>query len=158
MKIFKHKAKLKEYYSEYPYIHFSNPPTNISMLCCHISIHMNFQILRGEKTCANEDAVLCLVAQSYRTLCNPMDCSPPGSFAHGDSPGKNTGVGCHAILWGIFLTQGSNSGLPHCSQILYNLSHQGSPRISEWVAYLFSRRTSQPRNQTGISCIAEIVK
>ena len=34
-----------------------------------------------------------LVAQSCLTLCNPMDCSPPGSFVHGDSPGKNTGVG-----------------------------------------------------------------
>ena len=41
-------------------------------------------------------------------LCNPVDCSPPGSSVHGDSPGKNTGVGCHALLWGIFLTQGSN--------------------------------------------------
>ena len=49
MKIFKHKAKLKEYYyHEYPYIYFSNPTINISMLCCHISIHMNFQILRRE--------------------------------------------------------------------------------------------------------------
>ena len=42
------------------------------------------------------------------TLCNPMACSPPGSSVHGDSPGKNTGVGCHSLLQGIFLTQGSN--------------------------------------------------
>ena len=47
-------------------------------------------------------AVLCLVAQSCLTLCDPMDCSPPGSSVHGDSPGKNTGVGCHALLQGIF--------------------------------------------------------
>ena len=47
-------------------------------------------------------------------LCYPMDCSPPGSSVRGDSPGKNTGVGCHALLQGIFLTQGSNPGLPHC--------------------------------------------
>ena len=46
-----------------------------------------------------------------------MDCSPPGSSAHGDSPGKNTGVPCHAPLQGIFPTQGSNSGLPHCRWI-----------------------------------------
>ena len=59
--------------------------------------------------------------------CNPMDYSPPGSFVHGDSPGRNTGVGCHALLRGIFPTQGSNPGLPHCRQILYYLSHQGSP-------------------------------
>ena len=37
-----------------------------------------------------------------------MNCSPPGSSAHDDSPGKNTGVGCHALLQGIFPTQGSN--------------------------------------------------
>ncbi|CAI9162998.1 unnamed protein product [Rangifer tarandus platyrhynchus] len=41
---------------------------------------------------------MCLVAQSGLTLCKPMDCSPPGSSVHGDSPGKNTGVGCHAFL------------------------------------------------------------
>ena len=54
-----------------------------------------------------------------------MDCSPPGSSVHGDSPGKNTGVGCHAFLQGIFPTQGSNPGLLHCRRILYCLSHQG---------------------------------
>ena len=52
--------------------------------------------------------------------------SLPGSFVHGDSPGKNTGVGCHALLQGIFPTQGLNPGLLHCRQILYHLSHQGS--------------------------------
>ena len=51
--------------------------------------------------------------QSYATLCNPMDCSPPGSSVHEDSPGKNTGVGCYALLQGIFLTQGSNPHLLH---------------------------------------------
>ena len=48
---------------------------------------------------------MCLVAQSYLTLCNPLDCSPPGSSVHGDSPGKNTGVGCHSLLQWIFPTQ-----------------------------------------------------
>ena len=71
-----------------------------------------------------------------------------------DSPGKNTGVGCHAFLHGIFPTQRSNPGLPHCRQILYHLSHQGNPRILEWVSYPFSRVSSWPRNQTRISCIA----
>ena len=52
-----------------------------------------------------------------------MDCSPPGASVHGHSPGKNTGVGCHALLQGIFPTQGSNSGLHHCSRVLYHLSH-----------------------------------
>ena len=99
-------------------------------------------------------AVLCLVAQSCSTFCNPMNCSPPGSSVHGDSPDKNTGVSCHALLQGIFPTQKSIPGLPHCRRILYCLSHQGSPIILKWVAYPFSRGTSRPRNQTGISCIA----
>ena len=47
------------------------------------------------------------------TLCNPMDCSPPGSSVNDDSPGKNNGVGCHALLQGIFLTQGLNPRLLH---------------------------------------------
>ena len=59
------------------------------------------------------------VAQLCPTLCDPMDCSLPGSSAHGDFPGKNTGVGCHALLWGIFLTQRSNLSLLHCKWILY---------------------------------------
>ena len=83
-------------------------------------------------------AVPCLVTQLCPTLCDPTDCSPPGSSVHGDSPGKDTGVGCRALLQGIFPTQGSDPGLPHCGEILYCLSHQGSPRIPEWVAYPFS--------------------
>ena len=47
-------------------------------------------------------------------LCDPMDCSPPGSSVHGGAPGKDTRVSCHALLQGIFLTQGLNPGLPHC--------------------------------------------
>ena len=58
--------------------------------------------------------VLCLVTQSCLTLFDPIDCRLPGSSIHGDSPGKNTGVGFHAFLQGIFLTKGLNPGLPHC--------------------------------------------
>ena len=74
-----------------------------------------------------EGSLLSLVAQSCPALCDPMDCSPPGSCVHGDSPSKNTGMGCQALLQGIFPIQGSNPGLPHCRRILYHLSHQGSP-------------------------------
>ena len=62
--------------------------------------------------------------------------------------------GSFSLLQGIFPTQGSNLGLLHCRWILYQLSHKGSPRILEWVVYSFSRRSSQPRNQTWVSCIA----
>ena len=57
--------------------------------------------------------LVCIVAQLCSTLCDPMDCRPPGSSVHGDSAGKNTGVGCHALLQGIFPTQGSNPGILH---------------------------------------------
>ena len=98
--------------------------------------------------------VLCLVAQSYPTLCYPVDCSTPGSSFYRGSPGKNTGLGCYVLLQGIFPTQGSKPGLPHCRQILYHLSHQGSPWILEWLSYPFSRGSSRPQNWTRISCIA----
>ena len=91
-------------------------------------------------------AVLCLVAQSCPTLCDPMDCR--------NSPCQNTGVGSLYLLWGIFSTQGLNPGLLHCRQILYQLSHEGSPGILEWVAYPFFSRSSQPRNQTRVSYVA----
>ena len=68
-----------------------------------------------------------LVAQSCQTLCDPMDCSPPSSSVHGIFPGKDTGVVCHFLLLGIFLTQGSNLCLPHCRQIIYSLSQHGRP-------------------------------
>ena len=69
---------------------------------------------------------MCLVAQSCLTLCHPMNYSPPCFSVHGDSPGKDTGMGCHALFQGIFPTQGSNPGLQHCRWILCRLSHQGS--------------------------------
>ena len=69
-----------------------------------------------------------LVTQLHLTLCDTMDCSPPGSFlCPWNSPGKNTGVHSHSIVQGNLPTQGSNLGLLHCMQILYHLSHQGSP-------------------------------
>ena len=71
-------------------------------------------------------AVLCLVSQSRLTLWDPVDCSPPGSSVHGGSPGQNPGVGCHALLQGIFPTQRSNPGLLHCRLIVSRLRHQGS--------------------------------
>ena len=79
---------------------------------------------------------------------------PRELYSSWNSPGQNTGVGSLCILQRIFPTQGLNPGLPHCRQILYQLSHQGSPRILEWVAYPFSSGSSQPRNWTRVSCTA----
>ena len=72
---------------------------------------------------------------------------PQGLYSLWNSPGQKTGVGSCSLLQGIFPTQGLNASLPHCRHILYQLSHQGSPRIMEWVGHLFSSRSSQPRNR-----------
>ena len=69
------------------------------------------------------------------TLCNTMGCSLPGSSFHGDSPGKNTGVGCRTLPQGIFPTQGLNLGLLHCRQILYRLSHLSHTKFPHLAAH-----------------------
>ena len=83
------------------------------------------------------ECAVCLVTQLHLTLCDSMHCSLPGSSLHGDSPSKNTRVGCYALLQGIFPTEGSNPSLLHCRQILYHLSHQGSPLAYKESANLF---------------------
>ena len=96
----------------------------------------------------------CVLSHSVQLFATPWIVDHPASLSMGILQARICiGVGCHALLQGIFPTQGSNPGLPHCGQILYHLSHQGSPRILEWVTYPFSRGSSQPRNQTRISCI-----
>ena len=68
----------------------------------------------GHLLWAREENCCCfLVAKSCLKLCDPIDCSPPGSSVHGISPDKNTGAGCHFLLQRIFPTQGSNSHLLH---------------------------------------------
>ena len=87
-------------------------------------------------------------SHSVVTLCNPMDHTVHGTLQ------------ARILEWvafpfqGIFPTQGLNLGLPHCRGILYQLSHQESPRILECVAYPFSRGFSQPKDQTRVFCVA----
>ena len=118
----------------------------------HFAVHLKL-MQHCKLTKLQSKNVLCLVALLCPTLWDPVDCSPPGSSVRGDSPGKNTRVGCHAVLQEIFPTQGLNPGLSHCRWILYCLNHQGNPRILKWVAYPLSRGSSWPRNQTGVFCI-----
>ena len=92
---------------------------------------------------------MCLVTQASPALWDPMNCNPPSSSAHGILQAR--------ILGGLPCPPPSdllNPDLPHCRQILYRLSHEGSLRILEWVAYPFSGGSSQPRNGAGVSCIA----
>ena len=96
----------------------------------------------------------CLLKWSESRSVGSNSLWPHGLYSRWNSPGQNTGVGSLSLLQGIFPTQGSNPGLPHCRRILYQLSHNGSPRILEWVASPFSRGFSGPRNWTRVSCIA----
>ena len=96
-----------------------------------------------------------LISSSVKVTLVVSDSTTPWSiYSPWNSPGQDTGVGSLSLLQGIFPTQGSNPGLLHCRQILYQLSHQGSPGILEGVVYPFSRGSSWPRNWTGVSCIA----
>ena len=94
------------------------------------------------------------VTPSCPTLCDPVDCKPSRLLCPWDSPGKNTGVGCHALLQGTFPTQELDPGLLHCRQILYPMSQQGNPRTLEWVAMPSSRGSSPPRDRTHVSRIS----
>ena len=109
------------------------PPSHVALgRLLNLSVLQLSSIKRGRLTDQGQPRVLqlrCLlglVAQSYLSLCNPMDHSPAGSAVHGDSPGQNSGVGYHTLLQGIFPTQGSHPGFLHCGWILSCLSPQGS--------------------------------
>ena len=114
----------------------------------HIMIQRQYPSLFHKRVLNLQITMLCLVAQSCPTLCDPMDCSPPGSSVHGDSPGKNTGVGCHSLLQGIFPTQGSNPGLPHGRQILYRLNHQYQSRVDSLKSRQCDRVGNGMRKET----------
>ena len=93
-----------------------------------------------------------VMSESCSVVSNSLQ--PHGLYSAWNFLVQNTEVGSLACLQGIFLTQESNPGLPHCRQIDYQLSHKGSPRILEWVAYPFCRGSSWPRNRTRVYCIA----
>ena len=86
------------------------------------------------------------VAQSRPTLCDPMNYS-----VHGILQARI--LECLSLLQGIFPTQGSKPGLPHCRRILYQLSHQGSSRIPK-VVYPFPEDLPDPGTEPGTTCIA----
>ena len=90
----------------------SSRDTNREQTCGHSGERRRHKLTEqhgnARITTCETDAALCSVAQSRPTLGHPMDCSLPGSTVLGDSPGKNTGVDCLALLQGIFPTQGSN--------------------------------------------------
>ena len=97
------------------------------------------------------DMIMCK-SESFSALSDSL--GPHWLYSPRNSSGQNTGVSSLSLLQKIFLTQVSNPSLSHCRQILYQLSHKGSPRILAWAVYCFSRGSSQPGNRTRASCIA----
>ena len=87
------------------------------------------------------------VSESHSVV--PDSLQPNGLCSPWNPLGHSTGVGSLSLLQGIFPTQRLNPGLPHCRQILYQLSHNRSPRILEWVAYPFSLDHSNPGMESG---------
>ena len=83
--------------------------------------------------------VLYLVTQSCPTLCGPMDCDLPGSSDLGDSPGKDTEVGCHILLHGDLPCPGIKPTFPSLQMDSLPSAPQGKPKNTEWVAYPSSR-------------------
>ena len=116
-------------------------------VCTPKNLGGHLRILPTTQCCA----VLCCakLLSCVRLFVTPWPVAHQAPLSMGDSSGKNTGVSCHALLQGIFPTQGSNPGLLHSRQIVYRMSHQRNPRILEWVAYPFSRASFWPRNRTG---------
>ena len=100
--------------------------------------------------CSKHSLSLCVshlvVSDSFR----PHGLQPTRLLYPWDSPGKNTGVGCHFLLQQIFPTQGSNPGLPHCRQTLYHLSHQGSQYrqidVNVWI-FIYAHGKNVKENQ-----------
>ena len=90
--------------------------------------------------------------ESYSVMFNSLQ--PHWLNSPWDSPGQNTGVGSLSLLQEIFPTHESNTGLPHCRWILYQLSHKGNPRILECIVCPFSSESSRSRKWTGVPCNA----
>ena len=110
---------------------------------------------------------MCLVAQSYPQPLRPYKLQPR-LLCPWDSPGKNTGVGSHFFLQGIFPTQGSNPGLLYCRQTLYWLSYAGSAmnnlnlitskhqtNVKQEAFYKWRKEESKAGRKEGLVCTAQ---
>ena len=106
---------------------------------------------RASPSGPNTQRDVCALTWLCLTLCDPMYCSPPGSSVRGDSPGGNTGVGCHVLLQRIFLTQGSNLSLlrlQHCRWNLYHGASGEAPQPVRGCQNAFINRTQARVSKT----------
>ena len=116
--------------------------------------YLLFSLFLFEMPLEEEIRILMHWMSEWKSLSCVWLFATPWLYSPWNSPGQNTGVGSLSLLQGIFPSQGLNPGLTHCRHILYQLSHKGSPRILEWVAYPFSSGSSWPRNGAQVSGIA----
>ena len=133
------KSKLPERFLSLAWIAFVTLWTkrnNLLLYCSFMSPNTNAQAF-----CVS------LVIQSCPTLCDHMDCSPTRLLCAWDSPGKNSGVACHSLLQGTFQTQGLNSGLLHCRQIVLPSEPPGKPlRLFTYFKSLYSANSNKIRH------------
>ena len=111
--------------------------------CFEWASHVVLEVKRQKKQ--NKTKTSCNVGDTSESESRSVlsgSLRPHGLYSSPKFPGQNTGVSSLSLLQGVFPTQGLNPGLPHCRWILYHRSHQGSPRILEWVAYPFSSSSS----------------
>ena len=108
-------------------------------VCMLIYFVLNFTVFKLKAA----DVNIKVESKSCSVVSNSC-IQPHELYSPWNSSGQNTGVGNLSLLQGIFPTQGLNPGLPHCGWILYQLSHKGSPRTLEWVAYPFPVDLSDP--------------
>ena len=124
-------------------------PSCIKGIWLYVWSHMCWPNLIKNKYCMEN----CVCAQSCPTLCDLMILAFQAPLSMEFSR-QEYWSGKLFPSPGIFPTQRSNPGLPHCGWILYFLNNQGNPRKLEWVAYLFCRGSYWPRDWTRVSCIA----
>ena len=145
------------------------PYKSLFFIWLYLFLHIFFWISHGShfpirsKVCVCVHAHARSVAKSCPTVCNPMDCSPPGSSVHGifqeritglGEKKKNTGVGCHLLLKGTFLTQWSKPQRSSCLScisrwILYPYCHLGSPQKFINI-FIKEKKTTTPSLPCGI--------
>ena len=97
---------------------------------------------------------ICSLIQKWKSLSCVRLFATPWLYSPWNSPGQNTGMCSLSLLQGSSQPRNWTQVSPYYRWILYQLSHKRSPRVLEWVAYLFSNGSSRPRNWTRVSCVA----
>ena len=102
---------------------------------CFLKLQSKRQAFMDSRQSRSDGTLQVFLSESESRSVVSNSLPPHGLYNPWNSPGQNTRVGSLSLLQGIFPTQGSNPGPPHCRWILYQLSHKGSPKMLEWLAF-----------------------